>query len=338
MAPKKMNEKAAKLLDAHVAFVIEQVTGDSFSDLVEEHVDAALEDVSKLKLKDVVSAKQVKQTARFYAAEMDIAPGIPELVGDISRRVYNHPGHDRTRLEDLLSDKEFREFARKIAEMKELRERIIREAISNPMYADMIGDVLYHGIKNYLANNPLTKNIPGAQSLMKIGKGLMDKTTPNLEEGLKKYVNQNTASSLRESEHFLHKHLNDDAIYDSAVDIWTKIKHQKVNEFKQYIAEDDVEDAFVIGFDYWRSLREKDYYTGFIDAGVDFFFEKYGSSTLTELLDEVGVSRDMIVRDVMHYVPGVLKALQKKKLLDGVVRRGLEPFYASETAAGILEG
>ena len=120
------------------------------------------------------------------------------------------------------------------------------------------------------------------------------------------------------------------------MDIWTKIKHQKVSEFKQYVAEDDVEDAFVIGFDYWRSLREKEYYAGFIDAGVDFFFEKYSTSTLTELLEEVGVTRDMIVRDVMLYVPGALKALQKKKLLDGIIRRGLEPFYNSDVAAGIL--
>ncbi len=338
MAKKAVNNKAAQLLDAHVAFVCEQITGDSFAGLVEEHVDAALLDIKKLKLKDVVSAKQIKATARFYASEMDIAPAIPELVGEISRRIYNHPGHDDTRLEDILTDKQFREFARKIAEMRELRERIIRESIGNPMYSEMIGDVLYHGIKNYLANNPLTKNIPGAQSLMKIGKGLMDKTTPNLEEGLKKYVNHNTAASLRESERFLLKHLNDDAIYDTAVDIWNKVKHQKVSHFKEYVSEEDVEDAFVIGFEYWRgSLRESDYYTGFIDAGVEFFFEKYGNSTLDELLDEVGVSRDMIVRDVMHYVPGVLKALQKKKLLEDAVRRGLAPFYESDAAADILD-
>lgn len=337
MAKKTLNNKAAQLLDAHVAFVCEQLTGDAFSGLVEEHVDAALKDIKKLKLKDVITAKQVKTTARFYASEMEIAAGIPELVGEIARRTYNHPGHDDTKLEDLLSDKQFREFARKISEMKELRERIIRESIGNPVYSDMIGDVLYHGIKNYMTNNPLTKNIPGAQSLMKLGKGLMDKTTPNLEEGLKKYVNSNIKSSLRESERFLIKHLDDDAIYNMAEDVWVKIKHNKVGQFKQYVSEDDVEDAFVIGFEYWRSLRKKNYYTDFIDAGVDFFFEKYSDSTLDVLLDEVGVSRDMIVRDVMHFVPSVLKGLQKKKLLDDMVRRSLAPFYESDAATAILD-
>ena len=337
MAKKTMHSKAALLLDAHVAFASEQLTGDAFKGLVEQHVDAALKDIEKIKLKDVISSDQVKTTAKFYAGEMDISPAIPELVGDISRKLYNHPGHDDTALVDVLPDKRFKEFARKGAEMRELRERIIRESISNPMYAELIGDVLYHGIKNYISDNPLTKKIPGAQSMMKLGKGLMDKATPNLEEGLKKYVNHNIKSSLRESERFLMKHLDDDAIYDMAEEVWDKIKHNKIGTFRSYVSETDVEEAFVIGFDYWRSLRETDYYNGLIDAGIDFFFEKYGDSKLTEVLEEVGVTRDMIVRDVMHFAPTVLAGLQKKKLLEPALRRIFAPFYESDAIAAILD-
>lgn len=332
-----MHDKASQLLDAHITFVCDQLTGKNFQGLVEEHVDAALVDIRKLKLNDVVSSKQVTSTALFYASEMDISPAIPELVGEIGRRVYQHPGHDDTRLEDLIDNKRFKEFARKGAEMSELRERIIRESISNPMYSELIGDVLYHGIKNYISDNPLTKRIPGAQSMMKLGKGLMDKATPNLEEGLKKYVNHNIKSSLQESERFLLTHFNDDALYNLALDVWEKIKHHNISEFKKYVREEDLEDAFVIGFDYWRTLRKTSYYTGLIEAGVNFFFEKYGDSSLNEILDEMGVSRDMIVRDVMLYVPGTLKALKKKKLLEPFVRRALQPFYETEAVATLLD-
>jgi hypothetical protein len=338
VAKQEMHSKAAQLLDAHIAFTIEQLTGSGFQSLVEEHIDAALTDLSKLKLKDAVSAKQITSTALFYASEMDISPAIPELVGEIARRVYQHPGHDETRLEDLLDDQYFREFARKISEMRDVRERIVHESIGNPMYSELIGDVLYHGIKNYIADNPLTKKIPGAQSMMKIGKGLMDKATPNLEAGLQKYVNQNIKSSLRESERFLQKHLDDDALYNMLLDVWDKIKRQKISVFKSYVSEDDIEDAFVIGFDFWRTLRQGDYYRGIIEAGVLFFFEKYGNSSLNEIMEEMGVDRDMIVRDVMLYVPGALKALQKKKLLEPVLRRTLSPFYESEAASAILDG
>ncbi|MBQ0752776.1 MAG: hypothetical protein KBT87_00195 [Gammaproteobacteria bacterium] len=337
MAKQEMHSKAAQLLDAHIAFTIEQLTGSGFQSVIEEHIDAALADLKKLKLKDAVSAKQVTSTALFYASEMEISPAIPELVGEIARRVYQHPGHDDTRLEDLLEDQYVREFARKISEMRDVRERIVHESIGNPMYSELIGDVLFHGIKNYIGDNPLTKKIPGAQSMMKLGKGLMDKATPNLEAGLQKYVNQNIKSSLRESERFLQKHLDDDALYNMLLDVWNKIKHSKVSVFKNYVSEDDIEDAFVIGFDFWRTLRQGDYYRGVIEAGVLFFFEKYGNSSLNEIMEEMGVDRDMIVRDVMLYVPGVLKALQKKKLLEPVLRRTLSPFYESEAASAILD-
>lgn len=337
MTKPAMHTKAAQLLDAQIAFTVEQLTGSNFQSLVEEHIDAALADLKKLKLKDAVSAKQVTETALFYASEMDISPAIPELVGEIARRVYQHPGHDDTQLKDLLDDQYFREFAKKVSEMREVRERIVRESIGNPMYSEMIGDVLYHGIKNYIADNPLTKKIPGAQSMMKIGKGLMDKATPNLEAGLQKYVNHNIKSSLRDSERFLLKHLDDDALYNMIIDVWNKVKDSKVSVFKNYVSEDDIEDAFVIGFDFWRTLRQGEYYRGVIASGVTFFFEKYGNSSLDEIMEEMGVDRDMVVRDVMHYVPGVLKALQKKKLLEPALRRTLSPFYESDAVAAILD-
>lgn len=337
MAKKTMHSKAAQLLDAQIAYTIEQITGSAFPGLIEEHVDAALKDVAKLKLKDVVSADQIRTTAHFYASSIEISPAIPELVGEISREIYNHPGHDDTTLNDLIPDKRFKEFALKASEMRELRERIIRESIGNPVYAEMIGDVLYHGISSYITDNPLTKKIPGAQSMMKFGKGLMDKATPNLEEGLKKYVNANIKSSLRESEHFLIKHLDNDTLYDLIDDTWDKIKHHKISVFRDYVSENDIEEAFVIGFDYWRYLRKTDYYRGLIDAGIDFFFAKYGNSKLTEIIEEFGVDRDMIVRDVLHYVPGVLEALQKKKLLEPALRRVLAPFYESDAVTAILE-
>src|SRR5690606_3160784 len=74
VAKKTMHSKATQLLDAQIAFTIEQITGRAFAGLIEEHVDAALKDVAKLKLKDVVSADQIRTTAHFYASAIEISP------------------------------------------------------------------------------------------------------------------------------------------------------------------------------------------------------------------------------------------------------------------------
>jgi hypothetical protein len=332
----KLSDNAQALLNAHVAFTIDQLAGKQLEQQIQDLVDEVLKHASKLKLGDVVSPAMIKQTAHRYAIHHEIPPAIPELVGEIARELYQLKNHDENQLFDLLTDEQFRELMKKVVEMKDLRERVIREAVGNPIYGEMISEVLYHGITDYITKNPLTKKIPGAQSMMKLGKSVMDMASPNAEAGIKKYIGQNINSSLKQSEKFLIRNLTDDKINRIATDVWNEIKLNKISVFRNYVSETDIEDFFVIGFEYWRELRKTDYYRDMIDAGIDFFFKKYGKSTLNELLDEMGVSRDMIVAEAMHYAPHVLGVLHKKGILEKVVRRQLEPFYHSDAAQKLI--
>lgn len=332
----KLSEKAQALLDAQVAYTLEQLSGKQLEQQIESLVDNVLQDVKKLKLGDVVTPTMIKQTAHRYAIHHEIPPAIPELIGEIAREVYQLKSHDENKLFDLITDEQFRDLMKKIVEMKDLREKIIREAVSNPIYGEMISEVLYHGITDYITKNPLTKKIPGAQSMMKLGKSVMDMASPNAEAGIKKYIGQNINASLRQSEKFLIRNLSDDKITLIATDAWNEVKLNRISAFRDYVSEADIEDFFVIGFEYWRDLRKTDYYRDMIDAGVDFFFKKYGKSTLNELLEEMGVDRDMIVAEAMHYAPHVLGVLNKKGLLEKAVRRQLEPFFHTDAAQKLL--
>ncbi|MEE4249034.1 MAG: hypothetical protein V2I38_00440 [Alcanivoracaceae bacterium] len=332
----KLSEKAQALLDAHVAFTVEQLTGKQLEQQIEELIDNLLKDTSKLKLGDVVTPTMIKQTAHRYAIHHEIPPAIPELVGEVARELYQLESHDENKIFDLLSDEQFRELMRKVLEMKDLRERLIHEAVSNPIYGEMISDVLYHGISDYITKNPLTKKIPGAQSMMKLGKSVMDMASPNAEQGIKRYIGQNINASMKQSEKFLVRNLSDEKISRVAEDIWDEVKLNKISVFRNYVKESDIEDFFVIGFEYWRELRKADYYRDMIDAGIDFFFKKYGKSTLPELLDEMGVDRNMMVAEAMHYAPHVLAVLNKKGILEKAVRRQLAPFYESEALQNLI--
>lgn len=332
-----LSAKAQALLDAHVNFTLEQLSGKQLQQQVELLIDNMLEDSNKLKLADVVTPTMIKQTAHRYAIHHEISPAIPELIGDIAREVYQLKSHDENQLLDLLTDEQFRELMKKVVEMKSLRQRVIHETVSNPIYGEMISDVLYHGISDYITKNPLTKKIPGAQSMMKLGKSVMDIASPNAEQSVKKYIAQNINASMKQSEKFLERNLTDEKITQVATDTWNEIKQNKVSIFRSYVSEEDVEDFFIIGFEYWLGLRKTDYYLDMINAGVDFFFKKYGKSTLNELLDEMGVDREIMVAEAMHYAPHVLKVLNKKGILEQLIRRQLEPFYSSAAAQQLID-
>lgn len=333
---------AAALLDAHVAHSIELLTGPGLADQLAAELDANLANATRLTLGRVVTCEQIKATARAYAVEMPIAGGIPELVGDIARMLHAHPIHDDTRLADLMSDQQVRDIINKAVEMRELRERLIHQVLGNPLLVDMAADLITRGIKGYLAQgNEAARSIPGASSLMSLGKSVLSKASPGLEkqldEGLATYVRKSTSATLRSSEKALLEKLSDQTLREVAFDLWTQVKHQPASRLRQYLSAESLEEFFVIGYEYWRGeLRQSAYYQALIDLSIDSFFDKYHEATLGELLEEVGVTREMMLTESLRYAPPVIAVLHEAGMLEPLVRRQLLPFYTSGRIEQVL--
>lgn len=339
-AAAKLSDKAQALLDAQVAWWLDRLDAKALAPWVEAEVDALLADAAKLKLEEVVSRADVQAVAKQYAAELEPSGAIPELVGELAQALQSNPIQKKTRLAELMPDRQFREWLDKILELHAARDALIHAALSNQVVAAVAGDLLYRGISGYLGENSLTKGIPGASSMLKFGKSMLAKATPKLdaaiEATLRKYIQQSLDATLRESEHSLKTLLTDDLLRESALEIWASLKGMSVAEVRATVTTDDVEELFVIGYEHWRSVRKTSYYGALIDTGVSGFFDKYGKTTLTTLLDEMGVSREMILGDVLRFGAPALAALKKKKLLEPLIRRWLAPFYASDVASKLL--
>lgn len=326
------------LYEAHVQFTLSLLTGDGLMPHLANELDADLANAKKLKLSQVVSREQIKATARLYTAEMTMTGGIPELVGDIARLLHAHPIHDDTRLSDIVSDYQVKEIVNKAVELREIREQLIHAVLANPLLIEMSADLISRGIKGYMAQgNEAAKSIPGASALMGLGKSVLSKASPGLEKTLDDYVRKTTAVTLKHSEATLKAKLSDERLRSMALDLWADVKSWPVGKFRSFVHEGHLEEIFVVGYEFWRAeLRHSTYYQTIIDVAIDGFFDKYEKATLHELLDEVGVSRDMILGEFERFAPPIIAALQKAKMLDGIVRRQLLPFYASGQVEAVL--
>lgn len=338
----KTKSTAERLLDAHVQFMIDQLDGDTLRRNIEDELDHALEAAEKISLNESVTRQQIKDTVRTYAVELDLHGGIPELIGDLARTLYGHGIHDRTSLNDLVTDKQFAEIIDQLLAMKDLREKVIKRSVGNPLFAALASDVLYNGIRGYINDNPLTKNSKVAAGALSLGKSLLSKASPGLEQAVedsvKKYIKGNIKATQKQTEQFVRARIEDDSVRDRALELWDEGKEKKVAVFRDYISERDVEEGFVTGYEYWRKLRRTEYYWTVIEVCIDGFFDKYGDTSLRELLDEVGIHRETMIEEAMRYAPPVIRMLKKKKLLEPRIRRQLERFYLSDEAAAILEG
>ena len=92
----------------------------------------------------------------------------------------------------------------------------------------------------------------------------------------------------------------------------------------------------VMGYEFWLSFRESDYLKACIDAGVNFFFEKYGDESLMTVIEEMGVTRDMIFEEFQTYLPDLSALLIEKGITEKILRRQLKRFYHSKKTLDLL--
>jgi len=332
---KTKNPLAEALLDAHVQFIVDELDGESLQPLIEELLDIALTDAAKLKLAEVVTPKQIKATAHTYAANLELGSGIPELVGDIARAIHASPALDHTRLGDLLGDRHFSEFLDLALEQKSAREALVRGFVKSPLFGRIASELLFNGIRGYLAQSTLGDNIPGARSMMKLGKAVLSKAASvsglddTVEEGLKRYIAKSIGTVSQRSVELLVNDEGDEILRDAAQGFWKQLKPLRLGELRRHIGERVMEEVFVSAYEYWRELRKAPIYTQLIDAGIDTFFERYGKTTLKHLLDDLGIGRDLMLAEGLRFGPHAIQALKKKKLLEPTVRRLLQRFYHS---------
>ena len=136
-----MSTTQQRLLDAHVAFVVRELTGETFGALVRTEIDWALDRAEHLTLDEVVERSAVAAVAVKYATRVNLAGAIPELVGEITARLRAHPAN-AMRLDEIVPRARAEEFATKIAELQPLRRRIATVVAESPVVQSWLADYL----------------------------------------------------------------------------------------------------------------------------------------------------------------------------------------------------
>lgn len=346
MSPKKKPEKrsaavAQALLDAQVAFVVDELThARRLTHVLDSLLDAALEDAAELKLEQMVTRDMIKATARTYAIELDLQGGIPELVGDMARALHAHPIHERTRLADLISPRRFEDLLDHVLALKSLRRRVIDELIGSPLYESIASDLLYNGIRDYLARTEMPSGIPGARSALKLGRAVVKRATAGfedaLEQSIKRHIGRSVGRVSRDTAQPLLDGAHDGALREVAIDSWQRLRELSLGDLRRDLSALDVEELFVTLYEFWKELRRTPFIASMIDAGIDTFFDKYGDQSLAALLEDLGIDRALMRREALRFAPHVLGELHAAGRLEPAVRRLLEPFYRSAAVEKVL--
>lgn len=331
---------ADQLLEAQLEFWLQNLTGKKFISLLETELDFIYNKLDTITLREAVSEDKVRATAHRYAVDMDIGGAIPELFGEIANQIFEFPSNHTTQLSEVVPDHIARDFLDKIFEQNSVLDHSLRTIRSSPAFRTFLSDVVYTVLKGYLLEqNNFMKMAPLAAGTRKVREWISSKA-PDLTEGVEERFKGVMESAVQSSLDMIDDALDNEQYRElaltSTLDLWDRIKSWPISRYRDYVSENDLQEFMVMGYEFWLLFRQSDYLKACIDAGIDFFFDKYGEETLLTVISDMGVTREMVFDEFYNYAPDLAQLLIEQGLAEKMIRRHLKRFYHSKKTLDLL--
>ncbi|WP_216642779.1 hypothetical protein [Hydrocarboniclastica marina] len=332
---------ADQLLERHVQHELGALSGERLLADLRGEIGEIFKLCEKATLRDMVSPEQINAVIKRNVVDLEIHGGIPELAGEMAQKVRAAPVQKKTRLRDLISAAQVGEFVDEALTLRHQRERLVEHLIEHPLYQELVAELVYHGVVNYIyEENMFSKNVPGIAATMKLGKRMFNKAVPGLdvtlEKNLKAYIGRSLPFLVRQSQLYINGALTDDEIKDTVMAVWSIFEDRTLAELQENVGELELQEFVVLGYEFWQSFRKTGYFKGCYEAVVAHLFDKYGDEPLQALLEDMGVTQAMVETEVEAFAPPLFDELRRRGYLEQILRRRLESFYHSQVALDIL--
>ncbi|MGX1807958.1 hypothetical protein ACWIGI_19750 [Nocardia sp. NPDC055321] len=337
-------EIAERLLDLQVDFVVAEVTGDRFAEVIARDVEAVIGVADTIVFRDVVEVEQAKETVGKIVDLIGGSPVLGEMVGALAPALYDDiaANNDYT-LGDVVDREPVEALLEKIFAMHQAQERILERLTESPLVATVASKFVDKLISDFMeSNRQMANKIPGLGSLVSFGTSAAKSAAKAAEKAtgdgtfLGEMAGKGAQFALKRTNNAIREMLRDAPVHDAAMEFWDLHAGEPVSGLRDYLTQQDLKDLALIIYRIALTTREKEYFGVLLDQGVEVFFEKYGDHTLAAILPELGLSGDDIAGEILRYGPAVVDAAKRNGVLAKLVRERLEPFFLSDQVIGVL--
>lgn len=320
------------MLEAHVQFEVQRWHGAALRATLAEEVAALFAWAETVKLNEVAAPAQVIGVIQRIVIDLPVADELLASIRESVQVVLELLQEEATPVEAILPRAIFDRIAASVAGMEGLRLEVTRQVVTSAVYTQLISNVLYHGIKGYLlSENTITRKIPGASSLMKLGQSALNSTAPQLEKAIDRqliaFIRDNLQETIRESEQFLNGALDEATLRTVADEIWAANAQTPLSTLAGYTDAATVDGAVEIVLAFWRHFRSTPLFLALVEQVVRNFFLRKGKKNVSALLTEIGVTPAVVTNEVYALAAPGMEAARQSGYLEGRIRARLAAFY-----------
>lgn len=332
-------EIAERLLDAQVEFLLAEVTGDRFAEVVARDVDTVLGVADTLIFRDVVELDQAKQTVATVVDLIGGSPVLADTVGVFSDTIYDHIAENESYTLGQVVDREPVEaLLEKILGMHQAQERILDRLTESPLVATVASRFVDKLVGDFMqANLERAEKIPGVSSLMSLGQSAANRAKKAADGTfVGDLAGKGALFALKRTNNAIREMLRDAPVHSAAMEFWDLHADEPVSGLRDYLTKADLNELVVLCYEIAVTTREKEYLGLLVEECVEVFYAKYGDYTLAAMLPELGLTGEDIAAEILRYGPAVVEGAKRNGVLAKLIRERLEPFYLSEPVLSIL--
>jgi hypothetical protein len=331
---------AQQLLDAQVRYHLDRLTGDQLASTVSRLADALLTSSGRHQLEDLVDREAVKAIVVRALGTVPGSAAVGGIVELATAVVYDGPAEpyplgelvDRSRIETLLDE---------LLALNPVLERALERLTASPLVGTtasrfmgrIVGEVLQ-------ANKAVTDKVPGLGPLMSFGTSaaskMMGAADKQFEGLIGDAMGKGGTFAVRRLNRIVIETLRDPTTREAVLQVWDLLSREPVVGLRQYATREEITGVVDAVHDLVVTTVAGEHVAHLAEVVVDAFFDRFGGYTPTELLDELDLSREDLVADLVRIAPRVLDALSETGDLERIVRAQLEPFYTSSEVAALL--
>jgi hypothetical protein len=303
------------MLTAHVQFELNQWSGEQLAITLAEEIAALFRWLDSVELEEVVDRSQVQEFFSRFVSQAEVPDEMIDDVSEVIRSIHEAALQDQTPIRDLIRKHDFDRLADAAIGMQDARAAITNQVTNSEVYSRLIAHVLYQGIKNYLiADGGIARRVPGASSLMKLGKGALTTAAPNFEKSVDRqltaFVNANIQDSIRESRTYLDSALDAELLGTVADEVWEQNADATIADAAALLSAGSLADFVESGRNTWFHLRSTSAFQEISTRVIDDFFSRHGDRSIAAIFADSGITTDELADLISKYAsPGVARAV-----------------------------
>lgn len=328
-----------QLLEAQVAFFLKDFQGESLKQHLAIEAEAYCDLLEHISARELLDADQVISWIERNILGYEPTEGLRKQAVMLFEMGLNNPGHQQMPMRQLINRQIYDVMVERIVSRPALRQEVIHSVLGSPVYHRLLSDVLYHSISDYLMKeNPLSKNVPGMSSLMKMGKGVIGKLgnlDQAIEQTIKHYLQHNIRGTAAFSETLVDQALNADTLRALADQLWPRLEAYELGQATRHL---ELEGLSYLAMVFWNQVRQTDYMKQQVSYLVKGWYAQFGDEPAMDVLDNLGIRREQLVREVVALGYPLVSAWVRSGHIEKRLREHLQRFFTDAGTQHLLGG